>query len=50
MYIQMEQKISLKNYVKNGYTISKPLLDEKNIHLIRDLLDKEFKNTEKKKW
>tara|TARA_B100002051_G_scaffold200699_1_gene190673 strand:- start:1840 stop:2805 length:966 start_codon:yes stop_codon:yes gene_type:complete len=44
----MEQKISLKNYVKNGYTISKPLLDEKNIHLIRDLLDKEFKNTEKK--
>ena len=46
--MQMINGVSIKNYIKNGYTISKPLLDEKDILSIRSLLDEEFKVIKKK--
>ena len=43
----MSENFFLSHYLKRGFVISEPILEEKNIEEIRNLLDVEFKGNEK---
>ena len=43
----MSNNLFLNHYLKKGHVISEPILDKKSIDHIRELLDEEFKGSEK---